>query len=122
MYTATFHTGSVYRYEKEGSKQGQTNNKAKQHSTPKTQGEGRKKEASKVKQTTEQSNTAHPIPKEKEGRKKHARSNKQQSKAIQHTQGSHFSKDMSIRAASRLARLLDLFGGSKITRLSSDVD
>ena len=32
----------------ERSKQGQINNKAKQHSTPKTDPEGRKKEASKV--------------------------------------------------------------------------
>ena len=55
--------------EKEGrrSKQGQTNNKAKQHSTPKImhvllrdEKEGRKEEASRVKQTTRQSNTAHP--------------------------------------------------------------
>ena len=32
---------------------------------------------------------------EKEGRKKPARSNKQQSKATQHTQGSHFPKEKS---------------------------
>ena len=60
------------RRKEERSKQGQTNNKARQHSTPKAVTFPKKNELPQV--------GLEPT-----------RSNKQQGKATQHTQGSHFS-------------------------------